>query len=94
MTTIDQQLFNYMKENHEVDLMESDIQEIKNIILGHESEINKLLTFKRDKYGKLYIKDIISNVHGSVNGNIFGNLNGDVHGDVHAEVFFIKNPKL
>lgn len=88
--TTEQKLFNYMKENHEVDLMESDIQEIKNIILGHESEINKLVTFGRDKDGKLYIENVTSDILGNVTGDICGNIIGDIYcnitGSVHGDI--------
>lgn len=33
-----QKLFNYMENEHGVTLLESDMQEIRNIVLGHESE--------------------------------------------------------
>ena len=84
--TIEQKLFNYMKEDHGVDLMESDIQEIKNIILGHESEINKLVTFKRNKDGELYIEIVRGNIYGNVFGNIYGIVFGDIYGDLIGDI--------
>jgi hypothetical protein len=48
-------------------------------------EVLKLMSFRRDEGGKLYIRTVHGSVHGSVYGNVYGNV-GIVRGDV-SDVF-------
>ena len=41
-------------------------------------EVLELVSFWRDKYGKLFIR----NVHGSVYGSVCGNIEGKVYGKI------------
>ena len=53
-------------------------------------EVLELVSFRRDKDGKLYVRNVygnLSNVYGSVVGDVGGSVGGSVGGDVRGKVF-------
>ena len=47
-------------------------------------EINELVSFRRNRSGKLYISEINSDINGNINGNINGDINGEVDGNING----------
>jgi hypothetical protein len=49
-------------------------------------EVLKLVTFRRDVWGTLYVVDVWGNVLGNVGDSVYGDVYGDVKGTVWGDV--------